>query len=142
MTPNSFFQSFLTHLDELRSRLIKAGVAFIIAACACYNYVPKLLPLIIAPAGHLIFTSPSEAFGAYMTLTMVMAFFVASPFIFYQLWAFVGGALRPNERGFVKIFAPLSLLFFFVTVFYAHAALNKINVTVTQTSSDCTATEC
>ena len=113
MTLNSFFQSFFKHIEELRSRLIRSAGAFVLAFCLCYNFIGKLIPHLIAPAGHLIFTSPGEAFSATMMIGTVMALFVASPYIFYQIWAFVGGALKPSEKKFVLIFAPLSLLFFF-----------------------------
>jgi len=108
----SFLKSFFKHIEELRSRLIKSAGAFVLAFCLCYNFIGKLLPKIIAPAGHLIFTTPGEAFSAYMTIGFIMALFVSSPFICYQIWAFVGGALKPSEKKFVLIFAPLSLLFF------------------------------
>ena len=112
MILNSFFQSFFKHIEELRSRLIKCVGAFILAFCLCYNFIGKLIPKLIAPAGHLIFTAPGEAFSAYMMLGAVMALFVASPYIVYQIWASVAGALKPSEKRFVLIFAPLSLLFF------------------------------
>jgi sec-independent protein translocase protein TatC len=112
VTLTSFFQSFFKHIEELRSRLIKSAGAFVLAFCLCYNFIGKLIPKLIAPAGHLIFTSPAEAFSAYMMVGTVMALIVASPVIVYQIWAFVGGALKPSEKKFVLIFAPLSLLFF------------------------------
>jgi sec-independent protein translocase protein TatC len=109
---NSFLQSFFKYLEELRSRLIKSAGAFVLAFCLCYSFIGRLIPKIIAPAGHLIFTSPGEAFSAYMTIGFIMALLVSSPYIVYQIWAFVGGALKPSEKKFVLIFAPLSLLFF------------------------------
>jgi len=109
---NSFFQSFFKHIEELRSRIIKSAGAFVLAFCLCYSFIGKIIPVIIAPAGHLIFTAPAEAFSAYMLVGSLMALLVASPFIFYQIWAFIGGALKPSEKKFVIIFAPLSLLFF------------------------------
>ena len=112
MILNSFFQSFFKHIEELRSRMIKSAGAFVLAFCLCYNFIGKLIPKLIAPAGHLIFTSPAEAFSAYMMVGAVMALVVSSPYIVYQIWAFVGGALKPAEKKFVLIFAPLSLLFF------------------------------
>ena len=112
MNLNSFLQSFFKHIEELRSRLIKTAGAFVLAFCLCYSFIGKLIPLIIAPAGHLVFTSPGEAFSAYMTLGVIMALLVSSPYILYQIWAFVGGALKPDEKKFILIFAPLSLLFF------------------------------
>jgi len=109
---NSFFQTFFKHIEELRARLIKSLLAFVLAFCLCYNFIGKLIPVVIAPAGHLIFTSPTEAFMAYMMLGAVMALLIASPYIVYQIWAFVAGALKPAEKKFVLIFAPLSLIFF------------------------------
>lgn len=109
---NSFFQSFFKHIEELRSRLIKSAGAFVLAFCLCYSFIGKLIPKLIAPAGHLIFTAPAEAFSATMMVGAVMALIVASPYIVYQIWAFVGSALKPSEKKFVLIFAPLSLLFF------------------------------
>jgi len=96
----------------MRSRIIKSVGAFILAFCLSYNLVGKLIPKIIAPAGHLIFTAPTEAFSAYMTVGALLALLIASPYIVYQIWAFIGGALRPTEKKFVYIFAPLSLVFF------------------------------
>ncbi|MEI7998441.1 MAG: twin-arginine translocase subunit TatC [Candidatus Omnitrophota bacterium] len=114
------FQSFLTHLDELRQRLVKVLICFILATLACYNFVGKIFPLLIKPAGHLVFTSPLEAFSAYMTLAAVMGFLLSLPFTIYQIWAFVGGALRPHEKKFIAIFAPLSLLFFLLGVSFSY----------------------
>jgi len=109
---NSFFQSLIKHIEELRSRMIKSVGAFILAFCISYPFIGKLLVIIIAPAGHLVFTAPTEAFSAYMMLGALMALFIASPYIVYQIWAFVAGALKPSEKKFVLLFAPLSLLFF------------------------------
>ncbi|MDE1921033.1 MAG: twin-arginine translocase subunit TatC [Candidatus Omnitrophica bacterium] len=117
---NSFFQSFFKHVEELRSRTIKSAGAFALAFLLCYNFIGKLLPALIAPAGRLVFTAPVEAFSAYMTIGCVMALFVSSPYIFYQIWAFVGGALKPSERRFVGIFAPLSLFFFLLGGAFAY----------------------
>jgi sec-independent protein translocase protein TatC len=108
----SFLQSFFKHIEELRSRLIKSAGAFVLAFFCCYNFIGKLIPKLIAPAGHLVFTAPAEAFSAYMMVGALMALLVSSPYIVYQIWAFIGSALKPSEKKFVYIFAPLSLLFF------------------------------
>ncbi len=104
----------------MRSRLIKSAGAFVISFCLSYPFIGKLIPKIIAPAGHLIFTSPGEAFSAYMILGSVLGLIIASPYIFYQIWAFVAGALKPSEKKFVLIFAPLSLLFFLAGAAFAY----------------------
>ena len=78
MILNSFFQSFFKHIEELRSRIIKSAGAFVIAFFLCYNFIGKVIPIIIAPAGHLIFTAPAEAFSATMMVGALMALIVAS----------------------------------------------------------------
>jgi len=108
----SFLQPFFKHIEELRSRVIKSAGAFVLAFCICYSFIGKVLPFVIAPAGHLVFTAPGEAFSAYMILGAVMALLLSSPYIVYQIWAFVGSALKPDEKKFILIFAPLSLVFF------------------------------
>jgi len=113
-------QSFLTHLDELRRRLIKIILGFIVATLACYNLVGKILPILIKPAGHLIYTSPVEGFSAYMTLAAVMGFLASLPFTLYQIWKFIGGALRPQEKVFIAVFGPLSFLFFMLGVIFSY----------------------
>ena len=120
MILNSFLQSFFKHIEELRSRIIKSAGAFVLAFFLCYNFIGKLIPKIIAPAGHLIFTAPAEAFSAYMMVGALMALIVASPYICYQVWAFIGGALKPSEKKFVYIFAPLSLFFFLSGAAFAY----------------------
>jgi len=119
---NSFgrFKSFLTHLDELRRRLIKVLLGFVVATLVCYNFVGQILPWLIKPAGHLIFTSPTEAFGAYMTLAAVMGFLISLPWTLYQVWGFVASALRPGEKKFIAIFGPLSFLFFILGVLFSY----------------------
>lgn len=117
---NPFFQSFFKHIEELRSRIIKSALAFVLAFGLCFNFVGKLIPKLTAPAGHLIFTAPAEAFSATMTVASFMALIVASPYICYQIWAFVGSALKPSEKKSVFIFAPLSLLFFLSGAAFAY----------------------
>jgi sec-independent protein translocase protein TatC len=116
----SFLKSFFKHIEELRSRIIKSAGAFVLAFCLCYNFIGKFIPHINAPAGHLIFTAPAEAFSAYMMVGALMALLVASPYIVYQIWAFIGSALKPSEKKFVLIFAPLSLFFFILGGAFAY----------------------
>jgi sec-independent protein translocase protein TatC len=112
-------QSFLPHLNELRSRLLKALGVFVVAVFLCFNYANSILSWLIKPAGHLVFTSPGGGFSAVMTITVVMAFLISAPFTLYQLWAFVASALRPQERRLIFIFGPISLLFFIFGVLFA-----------------------
>ena len=85
-------------------RLIKVALGFIIATLVCYNFVGKVLPWVVKPAGKLVFTSPLDGFSAYMTLAGVMGFIVSLPWTVYHVWAFIAGALKPEEKKAVYIF--------------------------------------
>ena len=113
-------EPFLIHLDELRARLIKIILGFIIATLICYNFVPKIFPFLVKPAGQLVFTSPLDGFSAYMTIAAVMGFILSLPVTLFQVWAFVGGALRPDEKKAIYFFGPLSLLFFLLGVIFSY----------------------
>lgn len=109
----------MPHLDELRRRLIKIVVVFILATLVCYNFVGQILPWLIAPAGHLVFTSPLDGFNAYMTIAAVLGFIVSLPWTLYQVWTFIGSALRPQEKQVILFIAPLSFIFFMLGVAFA-----------------------
>ncbi len=119
MTSNDFLKAFFEHLNELRSRFIRSVSVFLLAAFVCFNYADQALHWIIKPAGQLVFTSPGGAFSAVMITTVVMAAVVASPYLLYHLWSFVGKALRPHERKFILVVGPLSLLLFLAGVAFA-----------------------
>ncbi len=119
MSSPELLKSFFTHLDELRSRIVKSLGAFILAAVVCFYYAKDMLSWVTASAGHLMFTSPGGAFSAVMNVTITMAVILASPVILYQVWAFVATALRPQERRLVFIFGPLSLVLFCAGVLFA-----------------------
>ena len=119
MSDPSVLQSFWRHVDELRSRVIKSLVVFLLACVACFNYADQIIPWIVAPAGHLVFTSPGEGFAAYMTIAITMGLIVSSPYLLYHIWAFIACALTQRERRAIKVFAPLSLVFFLMGVAFA-----------------------
>lgn len=102
----------LEHLVELRQRLVRCLIAVGVGFAACYAFAERLLdillrPLIdVMPAGSkLIATSLPETFFTVMKLAMVAGAFVASPYIFYQLWQFVAPGLYKEER---KIIVPVA----------------------------------
>ena len=107
------------HLEELRKRLFRCIIFFIVCFCVCFNMMDKIIPYIIHPADKLVFTSPSDAFGVYVTLGMIASLIITFPYFLYHCWAFVGGALKEPERRFVYIFGPISIVFFLVGVVFA-----------------------
>ena len=53
------------------------------------------------------------AFMAYLKVSLVVGFVIASPVVFYQLWTFIGAGLYPHEKKYVRFYMPFSLFLFF-----------------------------
>ena len=119
MTSPFLSSSFWKHVDELRYRLIRIVLAFFIACFICFNFSGKFLPWLVAPAGHLVFTSPGEAFGAHMLVAMILGSILSAPYVLYHIWAFVASALNEKERRAIRVFGPLSLFFFIAGLCFA-----------------------
>ncbi len=122
MTSSELFNSFLKHLDELRSRAVKSLGVLFFAFLVCFYFAEQVLGFIIKPAGHLVFTTPGGGFSAVSTVAFVMSLIISSPYLVYHVWSFIASGLKPNERRFAYIFAPLSLLFFLSGVAFAYYA--------------------
>ncbi len=67
---------------------------------------------------QLLAVKPAEKFLAYMKASLVLGVLISSPWLFYQLWAFVAAGLYKHERKFVKIVAPASSLLFITGVIF------------------------
>ncbi len=101
--------SFLEHLEELRTRLIRALYGLAIAFGVAMAFAPKLWEIVQQPAAaaltelgyppKLIFTSPMDAFLiVWFKLPMLVSVFLASPWVLYQAWAFIAPGLYKKER--------------------------------------------
>ncbi len=117
--------SFLEHLDELRSRLLRCVLAYIAVFAACWYWSAPLLRFLLRPmeehlkggAGDIVFINVTEPFFIYMKASALVAIFLASPWILYQLWGFVSPGLYRHERMMV-----LPFLFFGTAFFLAGGA--------------------
>jgi sec-independent protein translocase protein TatC len=103
----------LEHLVELRTRLVRCLIAVGVGFAACYAFAERLLGILLKPlmdvmpgGSKLIATSLPETFFTVMKLALVAGAFVASPYIFYQLWKFVAPGLYKEER---KIIVPVAV---------------------------------
>lgn len=111
--------TLLEHLQELRQRLTWGVVALIVGLFACYPFADQLFNYLILPIrpslppeSAFIYTAPTEGFVTYLKVALVAAVFGVSPFLFYQIWAFVAPGLYPHERRWVLPIALISTLFF------------------------------
>ncbi len=112
-------QPFMSHLEELRKRLIRAFIAVGVAFCGAYFFSEELFDLLTAPLtkilpeeSHLIFTSLPEMFFIYLKTAFVAGILIASPVIFYQAWKFVAPGLYQNEKRYVIPFVISSTILF------------------------------
>ena len=122
-------QPFVTHLIELRDRLIRAviaiGVCFGILAlypgpAALYDLLAH--PLVVAlPAGaKLIATNVISPFLVPLKITLMAAFLLALPVVLYQVWAFVAPGLYTHEKKLVLPLVISSTLLFFIGVAFCY----------------------
>jgi sec-independent protein translocase protein TatC len=112
-------QPFLSHLEELRKRLvvcaIGVGAGFVIA----YIFAERLFQLLVAPlkavmpeGDQLIFTNLPEMFFAYIKVAFIAGIMAASPLIFYQLWMFIAPGLYRKEKKMAIPFVVSSTILF------------------------------
>lgn len=112
-------QPFLSHLEELRKRLvvcaIGVGAGFVIA----YIFAERLFQLLVAPlkavmpeGDQLIFTNLPEMFFAYIKVAFIAGIMAAAPLIFYQLWMFIAPGLYRKEKKMAIPFVISSTILF------------------------------
>ena len=115
------------HLRELRTRLLRAVASIFVVFIMLAPFADPLYQMLSKPLlahfpadAKLIATDVAAPFFAPFKLTLVAAFFLALPFVFYELWRFVAPGLYRHER---KLIAPLlvsSVLLFYLGVAFAY----------------------
>ncbi len=121
--------TFWEHLDELRSRLWRVLVAVLVAAVACFFFKENLFEIVFAPKGadiQLVNIEITQQFLTHMKVSLFAGLLVVSPYVLYQLFAFVAPGLYTLERrmalravggGYLLFVAGLLLNYFIVFPF-------------------------
>ncbi|WP_043774706.1 twin-arginine translocase subunit TatC [Desulfomicrobium escambiense] len=112
--------TFTEHLNELRVRLVRCIIGAFVGFLACYGFAEQLFALLMKPlmdllqptGGSLIYTGLPEAFFTHLKVAAIAGLFVASPYIFYQLWMFIAPGLYEGERKYMIPIAFFSALCF------------------------------
>jgi len=119
--------SFLEHLDELRSRLFRSAVAYVVLLGLSWRFSDRVLKFLMVPferhigsRGDLVFLTPTEPFFVYMKASAILALFVAMPYLLWQMWAFVSPGLHPHERRLVVPFLLFGTGFFVAGAAFAY----------------------
>ena len=120
-------QSFLSHLIELRSRLLKAVAAVLVILIALIPLANKLYAWLAKPllahlpaGGAMIATDVASPFFTPLKLAFFAALFLAMPFILYQLWSFVSPGLYKHERRLAVPLLASSVLLFYLGCAFAY----------------------
>ncbi len=119
--------SFISHLIELRDRLIRAVASVVIVFIALFPWANDLYTLLAKPliaklpqGSHMIATQVASTFFIPVKVAMMTAFLIALPVVLYQLWAFIAPGLYQHER---KLALPLlfaSVVLFFTGMAFAY----------------------
>ena len=100
--------SFIEHLTELRSRLLKSIIYLFAFFIVCYFFSENIYAFLVEPYAEavkgdevnrrLIFTALHETFLTYLKVSFFVAFFASSPLILIQIWKFIAPGLYVNEK--------------------------------------------
>jgi sec-independent protein translocase protein TatC len=119
--------SLISHLLELRSRLVKAAAAVAIAFAPCAYFSHPLYELIANPlvkslpkGSTMISTNVVDPFLVPIKLAVIVALVLAMPVILYQLWAFISPGLYKKEKRFAVPLLVSSVILFYVGVCFAY----------------------
>lgn len=106
--------SFLQHLEELRRRLIWSLLGIAVCFGVAWYYAERIFgwmqrPIVKALQAHqldtqLVYTSPTEPFNIYLKIGLLGGLFLASPWVLYQVWAFIAPGLYRKEKKYVAPF--------------------------------------
>lgn len=122
--------TLISHLLELRNRLLRAAVSWVIAFIPCAYYSNFLFERVSAPiqaalpaGSHLIATGVIAPFMTPFKLAMYVALFVAMPYVLYQIWAFVAPGLYRHEKHFALPLVVSSICLFYAGIAFAYFAV-------------------
>lgn len=114
----------MEHLEELRTRLIKVVIGFVVGALVCWFLYESILDLLVEPLrrlaladelladGELIVTGPTEALGVRLKVTAFGGAVLSLPIAMWQLWRFVTPGLYSHEKRSGAAFVIVGVLLF------------------------------
>ncbi len=141
----------LDHLIELRSRLIKSLIAFVVLFFVCFFFAKPIYNILVWPYAHtarnmgievprLIYTGPLEYFFTQLQVALFGAAFLAFPVIATQIYKFVAPGLYKNERDAFRPYLFATPILFFVgalvVYFMAMPLLMRFSLGMQQTGPD------
>jgi sec-independent protein translocase protein TatC len=124
MKKNDNEGGFISHLTELRKRLIHSFIFLLIFFICCYFFAEYLYGFLVEPYAkavkdsgierRLIFTALQETFLTYLKVSFFAAFFVTCPYILVQIWKFIAPGLYKHEKIAIMPYLILTPVLFFL----------------------------
>lgn len=124
MTPTD---NFISHLIELRDRLLRIAVGFVVVFILLFPFANKIYALLAHPllsklpaGGQMIATAVTTPFFVPMKVAMMAAFIISLPHTLYQVWAFVAPGLYAHEKKFMVPMILASSCLFLIGMSFAY----------------------
>ena len=124
MTKNDKEGGFISHITELRSRLIHSFIFLFVFFIFCYFFAEYLYGFLVEPYAQavkndsiprrLIFTALQETFLTYLKVAFFASFFITSPFILIQIWKFIAPGLYDHEKIAIMPYLVITPILFFL----------------------------
>ncbi|MES2502672.1 MAG: twin-arginine translocase subunit TatC [Pseudomonadota bacterium] len=123
-------EHFISHLIELRNRLLKIVLGFVLVFIGLFPFANKIYALLAAPmlaklpeGGQMIATAVTTPFFVPMKVAMMTAFIISLPHTLYQIWAFVAPGLYNHEKKLMVPVIAASTLLFITGMAFAYFAV-------------------
>jgi sec-independent protein translocase protein TatC len=120
-------QTFISHLIELRDRLLRAAIAWIVLFVCLFPFANELYTLLAQPmleklpkGGQMIATEVVTPFFVPVKVAMMTAFLGALPYILYQVWAFIAPGLYAHEKKVITPLVAASVVLFLLGMSFAY----------------------
>ena len=124
MNKNDIESGFISHLVELRRRLINSFIFLFVFFIICYFFSDYIYGFLVDPYAQavkddgserrLIFTALQETFLTYLKVSFFAAFFITSPFLLIQIWKFIAPGLYKHEKSAIMPYLVATPILFFL----------------------------
>ncbi len=119
--------AFTTHIQKIKKRLVRSFIAVGVGFFICYGFSDSIYNVLAAPLikilpgeSTLIFHTVAEAFFNYMKVGFVAGLMLASPFVLYQIWAFISHRLNQGQKRYVFTFIIAGSSFFALGILFGY----------------------
>jgi sec-independent protein translocase protein TatC len=125
--PDAAQETFISHLVELRDRLLRSIIAVVVALVCLFPWAKDIYALLAAPllkalpaGATMIATDVTGTFLVPLKVTLMAAFLLALPYVLWQMWAFVAPGLYHHEKRLAVPVILSSFVFFLIGMSFAY----------------------